>query len=220
MKTKRIYIFIFSLIFMISNAQNSEKTVEDTKWKYEPNFMVGADVLNLGISFFSDRKLYQGFVSSRLKKNIHAVIDAGYESNIYQKNGYDAVAKGPFIKLGGFYMLATDPENEFNGFYGGGKLAASFYSQEYKAVPVRGFGGSSSSVAFPSSGQSSYWVEGTVGGRVQLFDTPFYIDVNAQPKYLVASTKQDDISPMIVPGFGRSSAKFAMGFMWNIAYKF
>lgn len=68
MKTKRIYIFIFSLIFMISNAQNSEKTVEETKWKYEPNFMVGADVLNLGISFFSDRKLYQGFVSSRLKK--------------------------------------------------------------------------------------------------------------------------------------------------------
>jgi len=25
---------------------------------------------------------------------------------------------------------------------------------------------------------------------------------------------------MIVPGFGKSSAKFNMGFSWNIAYKF
>ena len=218
MKTRHIFTFIFSLLFLLGNAQQTEQP--ETKWKYEPNFMVGADVLNLGISFFSERKLYQGFVSSRLKKNIHAVVDAGYESNNYLKNGYDAEAAGPFIRIGGFYMLATDPENEFNGFYGGAKLAASFYSQEYHAVPVRGFGGSSSAVAFPSSSQSSYWVEGVLGGRVQLFESAFYIDVTAQPKYLIASTKQEGISPMIVPGFGKSSGKFAMGFMWSLAYKF
>jgi hypothetical protein len=80
------------------------------------------------------------------------------------------------------------------------------------AIPVRGYGGSSSSVAFPSSTQSSYWIEGSLGGRVQLFESNFYIDVNLQPKYLVYTTKQDDIQPMIVPGFGRSSGKFAMGF--------
>lgn len=219
MKAKHTFSFIFSLVLILCSAQDTENE-ENIRWKYEPNFMVGADVLNLGISFFSDRKVYQGFVSSRLKKNIHAVVDAGYESNIYQKNGYDAKTTGPFVRLGGFYMLASDPENELNGFYGGAKLAASFYRQEYAAVPVRGFGGSSSSVAFPASSQSSYWLEGTVGGRVQLFDSAFYIDVNAQPKYLIATTKQDGIKPMIVPGFGRSSAKFAMGFMWNLAYRF
>lgn len=182
--------------------------------------MVGFDVLNGGIAAFSDRKLLQAFVSSKIKNNIHAVADVGFEKNIYQKNGYDASVGGPFLKLGGFYMLANDKENELNGFYAGGKLAASFYNQEYKAVPVRGFGGSDTSVAFPASSQSSYWIEATVGGRVQLFDSAFYIDVNMQPKYLAFSTKQEEIKPMIVPGFGKSSAKFNMGFSWNIAYKF
>lgn len=182
--------------------------------------MVGFDVLNAGIGVFSDRKLFQGFVSSRISKNIHAVADVGFEKNVYQKNGYDASVDGPFLKLGAFYMLANDQENPLNGFYAGGKLAGSFYNQEYKAVPVRGYGGSETSVAFPASSQSSYWIEATVGGRVQLFESPFYIDVTAQPRYLLFSTTQDDIKPMIVPGFGKSSAKFNVGFSWNINYYF
>lgn len=203
----------------MSFAQENKEAKKE-KWKYKPNFMVGFDVLNTGVSFFSDRKLYQGFISSKVKDNIHGIIEAGFESNVYNKNNYDAKVNGPFLKLGAFYMLARDPENEFNGFFAGGKIGGSFYTQEYMAVPVRGYGGSNSSIAFPSSTQSSYWLEGTIGGRVQLFESDFYIDVNLQPRYLVFTTKQDDIQPMIVPGFGRSSSKFNMGFAWNIAYKF
>ncbi|WP_292009222.1 DUF6048 family protein [Chryseobacterium sp.] len=219
MKTRLIYTFFFSLISILSFAQET-KEVKKEKWNYKPNFMVGFDVLNTGVSFFSDRQLYQGFLSTKLKDNVHGIVEAGFEKNIYQKNGYDAKVNGPFLKLGLFYMLAKDKENEFNGFYAGGKLAGSFYNQEYMAVPVRGYGGSNSSIAYPSSTQSSYWIEGTIGGRVQLFESNFYIDVNLQPRYLVYTTKQDDIQPMIVPGFGRSSSKFSMGFAWNIAYKF
>lgn len=219
MNPRLIFSFFFSLFFLNSFAQKEQDSIK-TKWKYEPNFMVGVDVLNAGIGVFSDRKLFQGFVSSRISEHVHAVAEAGFEKNIYQKNGYDASVDGPFLKLGAFYMLANDKENPLNGFYAGGKLAGSFYNQEYKAVPVRGYGGSETSVAFPTSSQSSYWIEATVGGRVQLFDSPFYIDVTAQPRYLLFSTTQDDIKPMIVPGFGKSSAKFNVGFSWNIAYSF
>ncbi|MCQ4036163.1 DUF6048 family protein [Kaistella montana] len=219
MNPRLIFTFFFSFLFLNSFAQKEQDTVK-TKLKYEPNFMVGIDVLNAGIGAFSDRKLFQGFVSSRISENVHAAAEAGFEKNIYQKNGYDASVNGPFLKLGAFYMLANDKENPLNGFYAGGKLAGSFYNQEYKAVPVRGFGGSETSVAFPASSQSSYWIEATVGGRVQLFESPFYIDVTAQPRYLLFSTTQDDIKPMIVPGFGKSSAKFNVGFSWNIAYSF
>ncbi|HPW88261.1 MAG TPA: DUF6048 family protein [Kaistella chaponensis] len=220
MNLKLIFSFFFSVFFSFGFAQIKEQDTIQTQLKYEPNFMVGFDLLNAGIGVFSDRKLFQGFVSSRITKNIHGVADVGFEKNIYQKNGYDASVSGPFLKLGAFYMLANDRENEMNGFYAGGKVGGSFYQQEYKAVPVRGFGGSATSISFPGTSQSSYWIEGTVGGRVQLFQSPFYIDVNVQPKYLVFSTTQDEIQPMIVPGFGKSSAKFNMGFSWNIAYQF
>lgn len=219
MKAKLTFSYFFSLLFIGISAQEIAPA-EKSKWKYSPNFVVGVDVLSAGLSFFTDRQVFQGFVSSRLNRELHAVADAGFEKNIYIKNGYDAEVHGPFVKIGTLYRLMKDPENPLNGFYVGGKAAASFYSQEYRAVPVRGFGGSSSSVAFPSSAQSSYWIEGHAGGRVQLFDSNFYIDVNVQPKYVLYSTTQEDIKPMIIPGFGRSSGKFNMGYMWNIAYSF
>lgn len=217
MKTKRICTLFFSLFTLLSFAQ---KDSLKAKYRYDPNFMVGIDVLNAGIGVFSERKLFQGFVSSKIKKDIHAVADAGFERNVYKKSGYDGKASGFFAKLGAFYMLSKDSENDFNGFYGGGKLAGSFYRQEYPSVPVRGYQGSGVSVPFPASSQSSYWVEAIIGGRVQLFNSSFYIDVSLQPRYLMFSTKQEELNPMIVPGFGRSSGKFNMGFAWNLAYKF
>lgn len=219
MNPRLTFSFFFSFLAICLSAQQASDSLQ-TKWKYEPNFMVGLDLLNAGSSAFSDRKLFQGFVSSRVTRNIHAVADVGFEKNIYQKNGYDATANGPFVKFGAFYMLAEDKENPLNGFYAGAKAAASYYNQEYFAVPVRGFGGSDTSASFPESSQGSVWLEATVGGRVQLFDSPFYIDVTMQPKYLLYSSTQEDIQPMIVPGFGKSSAKFNMGFSWNIAYYF
>ena len=182
--------------------------------------MVGFDVVNAAISSFSNRKLFQGFISTNYKKRLHLIAEAGFEKNIFDKNGYDVKVNGPFAKIGVFYMLASDSENPQNGFYAGGKAAGSYYNQEFFAVPVRGFKGSDVSVAFPASSQSSYWLEGTVGGRVQLFSSKFYVDLNIQPKYLAYTTKQDDIKPLLIPGFGKSSGAFNIGFAWNLAYKF
>lgn len=219
MKVKHIFSFFFSLVIFFSTAQKKEHSLRKS-WIYEPNFLVGFDVLNAGASVLSDRKLFQAFVSSKVKGPWYAVADLGYEDNIYIKNGYDVTAAGPFARVGTTYMLVHDQENHLNGFFAGGKLAASYYTQEYRAIPIRGFGGSEEAQAFPSSRQSSYWAEINVGGRVQLFDLPFFLEATVQPKYLIFSTRQDEIVPMIVPGFGKSSSKFNVGFSWNVAYSF
>lgn len=219
MKPKLLYILFFSCF---SFAAFSQKKADSTavKFKYKPNFLVGFDVVNAGVSAFSERKLFQGFISTTYKNNLNLIAEGGFEKNIYQKNGYNAKVNGPFGKIGAFYMLANDSENIENGFYAGGKVGVSRYNQEYFAVPIRGFQGGDVSVAFPASMQTSAWLEGTIGGRVQLFTSNFYIDVNVQPKYLIYSSKQDEIQPLIVPGFGKSGSKFNFGFAWNIAYKF
>ncbi|KFC18507.1 DUF6048 family protein [Epilithonimonas lactis] len=222
MRITSIFICAFSLlsVSLFSQTKPEEKKQDSVKWKYTPNFLVGVDVLNLGTGFFSDRQMIQGFISSRISKKVHAVIDLGYDNNIYQKNGYDAKADGLFAKIGAVYMLSMDPENDMNGFYTGAKLAGSFYNQEYMAVPVKGLNNEGIFLSFDPSTQSSYWIEASLGARVQVFNSNFFIDVNAQPRYLAYTTKQEEIKPMIVPGFGKSSGSFNMGFSWSIAYKF
>lgn len=217
MKTRFTFILLFSLGFFFSQ---DKKDSTKTKFIYQPNLSIGVDVLNAAMSVFSDRKLFQAHISTKVRKNISAVLDAGYDKNIYNKGGYDASANGMFAKLGGFYMLSMDHEDKGSGFYAGAKLAASFYNQEYKTVPIRAFGGADQYLQMPSSKQSSYWVEAMAGARVRLFKSKFYVDVNAQPRYLAYTTKQEKMQPMIIPGFGKSSSKFNVGFSWNIVYQF
>jgi hypothetical protein len=216
MKIKLIFILSFSFCLVFAQEKDSIKV----KNKYQPNITAGVDVLNAAMAAFSDRKLFQGYVSTKIKKNLHAILDVGFEKNIYQKGGYDASANGLFAKIGGYYMLSMDEEDKDSGFYAGAKIAGSFYTQEYKSVPVRAYGGGDAYLSFPSSSQSAYWIEGFVGARVQLFKSKFYVDVNAQPRYLAYTTKQEEMIPMIVPGFGKSSNKFNVGFSWNLAYQF
>ncbi|WKS96093.1 DUF6048 family protein [Riemerella columbina] len=219
MKTKRLFTLFFSLaLFGFYAAQQIDST--KAHWRYQPNFMVGIDVLGAGVSAFSEQKKVQFFISSTIKKRLNAVIEGGFAKLHYDKNAYLADAKGYFGKLGAFYMMSIDHENPKNGFYAGGKLAGSFYQQEYFSVPTKGAEGQVYSTAFPQSGQSSYWVEALLGGRVALFNTSFFIDVNVQPRYLFYTTKQDELFPMIVPGFGKSSTRFNMGVSWSLAYAF
>lgn len=235
MKIRLFFTSVFSLLWICSFGQTNDtlksgttltsvptekENVKDSSWHYEPNFSIGFDVLHLGFSFFTDQKMYQGFISSRLTQKLHAVADVGFEKNIYDKNGYDVKANGIFGKLGVLYMMMPDPENVENGFYIGGKLAASFYNQEMKAIPIRWIQGKDSFASFPKSSQSAYWIEATIGGRVEILGSRLFIDVQAQPKYLLYSTKQEDIKPMVIPGFGKDAGKFKIGYMWSLGFRF
>lgn len=108
-------------------------------------------------------------------------------------------------------MLAKDAENEFNGFLCRRKIGRLIlHSGIYGCSRSKGYGGSSSSVAFPSSTQSSYWIEGTIGGRVQLFDSNFYIDVNLRNLNILPANGRTEIQPMIV----RDSAGAPQNLVW------
>lgn len=226
MKTRPIFICFFSLLGLLGFGQN--KPAENKPAEQKPKeksqrfsrWMVEADVLNASLALFSDRKLFQGSVSTPFNSNIMLMADFGFEKNHYNKLGYVADASGPFVKAGAAYTLLQDGTHPDNRFYGGLKLAASFYHQTYTAVPVKGPQGLSAVFALPSSSQSSYWAEVIFGGRIELFSTNLFLDANVQPRYMFYSTRQEELRPMIVPGFGRSSGKFNLGFFWGVGYLF
>lgn len=220
MKILRIFFCFFSLWVGKVMGQRMEEGNPLKSSPYSFNGVVGVDVLNTGLSTFSERKLFQGFISTQIKEKIHAIADAGFEKNNFDKNGYQAYAQGFFFKLGTYYMLIQDVEDKLNGFYAGGKIAGSFYKQDYTVIPIRGYGGRVSNSSMPISSQSTYWVEAMVGGRIRIFDTPFFIDVNVQPRYRLYSTLQNGVHPLVIPGFGKGIGKFNMGFSWNVAYYF
>lgn len=215
-----ILIFSFSFCAYAQNGAQQDTLAKAVAVEPAADWIVGFDVLNGSLSLFSDRKLVQFFVSKSIGPKLNVVGDLGYESSVYERNGYQGSANGMFAKIGSTFMLVKESETDLNGFYAGPKLGFASYTQEYTRVPVKGASGTEGFLTLPASRQFSAWLEASVGGRVKLFDTPFLIDVNVQPRYMLYSTKQEEMQPMIVPGFGKSSTKFTVGFAWNLAYQF
>jgi len=212
MKILRLFILFFSIIIIQISAQAK---------KNKFNLMIGFDALHLGLGEFTDQRMFQFFASTEVKPKAHLVMEVGYEENKYDKNAYDVVADGNFIKAGMLYMFNTEVEDRQNGFYIGGKLATSFYWQYIMSIPIRGpIGIGNSEISLSKSPQSAYWIDASVGGRVRILGTNFFIDAQIQPKYLIFSTKQENITPMVIPGFGVDAGAFKLGFMWSLAYLF
>jgi len=212
MKIRQLFILFFSIVFSVIFSQTKKNNF---------NLMIGFDVLNLGLAKVTDQEMSQVFVSYEVKPKKHLILDIGYERNKYNKNAYNFIAEGNFIRAGMLYMFNTDFDDIQNGFYIGGKFAASFYSQNIKSIPIKGAVGiSNSEFSFPWSYQYAYWLEAAVGGRVRVLRTRFFVDAQIQPKYLFISTKQENIIPMVIPGFGTDAGAFKLGFMWSIAYLF
>ncbi len=218
MKTRLIFILFLSL--SLSTLRGQKVDTLQTVERYRPNSLIGVDLLHLGMLPFSDQKLISFSADTELRPRLHILAEAGLGSDKYLQHGYDVEANGIFAKAGVLYMLSYDAQNRQNGFYGSGKLAASFYTQDLNAVPIRGYHGEDLYATFPSSSQSSYWVEAAVGGRIRLFDSSFYIDAQVMPRYLLYTTKQENIRPMVIPGFGKSANNFTVGFSWSVAFRF
>ena len=87
-------------------------------------------------------------------------------------------------------MLSMDTENPDNGFMQEQNGSKFFLQSRIQKVPIRGFV-AVTNITFPSVNQSAYWLEGFAGARVQLFKSNLYVDVNAQPRFLFYSTKQE-----------------------------
>lgn len=236
MKTIRICLLFFSFLGVLLFAQQKKTPQADSviqkikpgfffkKWfktdkKYQ-KIIVGVDVLHLGLMPFSNQKTLSGYASFSLNKNRHLVADAGFESNRFDENQYHVLAEGLFFKFGTYYMLFFEENKPLNGFYIGAKLGTSVYKQTYNAIPIRGYKGNDASTFLPSSNQNANWIEFPIGARVQVFQTAFYLDIQAQPRFILFQTKQEGVQPMIIPGFGQSSSNSNLGFMWAIAFRF
>ena len=87
-------------------------------------------------------------------------------------------------------MLSMDTENPDNGFYAGAKWQQVFTIKSTKKFPFVVLVAATNILL--SIGESiCLLVRRFCRARVQLFKSNLYVDVNAQPRFLFYSTKQE-----------------------------
>jgi len=181
---------------------------------------IGVDLGTPAQAIFTDKQGVQIGVHYQLSTKWVAVVELGYEKNRYNESSWDVDVDGVYGKVGANWFITQEDSNYTNGFYLGGRLAFSNYNQTINQYPIRDIN-ASTIIGYGSketAAVSSYWVEVVVGGRVQLYKN-LYADFSVHPAVYLGSKKQEDIDPLVIPGYGRNNGPFNLPIFWGISYK-
>jgi hypothetical protein len=184
------------------------------------NLFVGVDLFNPIMSAFTDKQGGQAMISYRVYKKWNVVAELGYEKNHYDELDWDVDVDGIYAKLGFNWFVSQDHQDASNGFYTGLRFAYAAYKQTINQYPIRTSGNQVDQYgSLPTANVSSYWVEIVGGARVKLLSN-FYADVSIRPEIYIGSAKQEDISPLVIPGYGKDIGPINFSVFWGLTYKF
>lgn len=234
MKQKPIYTLCLAIsLFCISlQAQNDSIQLEASEMAQElqddlkqknpnrvGNFFIGADLFQPIVSGFGDRKGAVFMASYRVYKKWNAVLEVGFDKNIYDEHDWNMAVEGMYYKLGFNWFISQDAQNLSNGFYTGLRFAYADYDQTVRQYPIRlsdnqvgGYG------ALPTARVSAYWLELVAGARVHLLHN-FYADISFRPEIYIGSKKQENIDPLVIPGYGKDIGPINFNVFWGLTYQ-
>lgn len=224
MNPLRIYVLLIS-VFLGIYAHSQTKSNDSISVKNPKHqLFIGVDLLNPVAGFFADKKNYSSFIAYKIKNRWLAVAEVGYEKNIYNKNNWNIDAKGVFGEIGINYILTNNYEKSGEGFYIGGRFGYSPFKQNVKKYPLKGMNPEGQiriigEGSLPEANVSSGWLEAVAGAKVQIGNSPFYIDFMVRPKFLLFSSKQKNVDNLVIPGYGKDKGSANISLFWGISYK-
>jgi hypothetical protein len=221
-------ICLLFTILLHSSVVLGQKKAEADSLSIDNNgkkhLFVGVDLFAPALSFFSDKKGMNAYVSFRIKGRWTGVAEFGYEKNIYDDIGWNVEGKGFSIGAGVNYMITNMDTDNGEGFYIGGRLMYSPFIQTVRSYPLTSIDGDGKLQvigygSLPSANVGSGWAELLGGAKVQLGKTPFYLDIMVRPKVQLFSQKQDGIDNLVIPGYGKDRGAFQISFFWGVSYR-
>lgn len=214
MKKLLIYCFIISPFWLLAQMDSIQVSPQ------KQGVMVGVDLFNPALGLFADKKGYEAMVAVPIKERWNIVAEVGYEQNRFANNNWDVDVNGLFARLGVNWFVSQDRLNSNMGYYFGGRLAFSPFQQTINRYVIQGVDMPNVEGSIPQHSATAVWLEPLAGGRVQLFNTPLYVDANVRLKIKLYDNNEEDISPLIIPGFGTNNNGLNFGLNWSLGYIF
>ena len=214
MKKLLIYCFIISPFWLLAQVDSTEVRSS------QQGLMIGVDLFNPIVSAFSDKKGFEAMIAVPIKKRWNVVAEVGYEQNHFDNNNWDVNAKGVYARAGVNWFVSQDNTNPNMGYYFGGRIGFSPFQQTINKYVIQGVDMPNVEGSLPQHNASAAWLEPLAGGRVQVFNTPFYVDANVRLKIKLFDTNEEDLTPLIIPGFGTNNNGLNFGVNWSLGYVF
>ncbi len=232
MKTKQIYIFIFSLS-SISFIAGQEIKNEETDSIIPKQKLINIDKLSIGIDLYrpiysninDDDLSYELITTLRIFKDFSIASEIGSLDRYIEDENVNFTSSGEYIKFGFDYNLYNNWTGMDNSIYLGIRFATSNFNNKIDNYTVRNPDSYWSNTVTDGyevvnhSNQNANWLEFLVGIKVETIKN-IYFGISLRLNRLLSNSSPNNFSNLYIPGFNKvtDDNSWGSGFNYTLTY--
>ena len=232
MKTKQIYIFIFSL-FSINFIVGQEIKNENTDSIIPKQKLINIDKLSIGIDLYrpiysninDDDLSYELITTLRIFEDFSIASEIGSLDRYIEDENVNFTSSGEYIKFGFDYNLYNNWTGMDNSIYLGIRFATSNFNNKIDNYTVRNPDSYWSNTVTDGyevvnhSNQNANWLEFLVGIKVETIKN-IYFGISLRLNRLLSNSSPNNFSNLYIPGFNKvtDDNSWGSGFNYTLTY--
>ena len=232
MKTKQIYIFIFSL-YSINFITGQEIKNEETDSIISKQKFINIDKLSIGIDLYrpiyskinDDDLSYELITTLRIFEDFSIASEIGSLNRYVEDENVNFTSSGEYIKFGFDYNLYNNWTGMDNSIYLGIRFATSNFNNKIENYTVRNPDSYWSNTVTDGyevvnhSNQNANWLEFLVGIKVETIKN-IYFGISLRLNRLLSNSSPNNFSNLYIPGFNKvtDDNSWGSGFNYTLTY--
>ncbi|ASZ09831.1 hypothetical protein KTO58_26790 [Chitinophaga pendula] len=200
-------------------AEPAKPAFKDSTYYLQGGIRIGLDLSRFVIKFFQPYRtdiVING--DARIKKNLYAAMEIGYNNTSHSDTAYDYKGNGFFATIGVDYnfLKKLDPQ-EHHMFYGGIRYGFGHMTYEAPRYVINDPYWGKVNSSYPKTNAMVHWVELIVGLRTEVLKN-LYLGWNIRQRLRVSNSAPSDFPPIVMPGYGSGSKKSQFDMQYSISY--
>lgn len=192
----------------------------DTTYLIPGGLRVGLDLSRFVTAIFQPyRKEINVVADARINSRFYAAFEGGYSRSSYSDTSYSYKGNGVFATIGVDYnFLKRQFPQEKNMFYTGFRYGFSHLTYEVPEYTIRNpYWGGKIPGSYPKTSVNAHWVELLIGLKAEVLKNLF-LGWNIRGRMLLNTIKNDEFTPLIIPGFGSGRKKAVFDVQYTVSY--
>jgi Domain of unknown function (DUF6048) len=192
----------------------------DSSWYIPGGVRIGLDLSRIvSAIYYPYRKEVTVVADARINANMYAAFEAGFTSTPFSDTSYTYKGSGVFATLGIDYnFLKRQFPSEKNMFYGGIRYGFSHFSYQVPSYNIKNtYWGDHLTGSIPKTNANAHWIELVVGLKAEVLKN-FFMGWNIRERILINNVKTDEITPLVIPGFGNGSKRSVFDVQYTVSY--
>ncbi|NLU92590.1 DUF6048 family protein [Chitinophaga sp. Ak27] len=205
---------------VVDTAKKMGIPLKDSSWYIPGGLRIGVDLSRIvSAIYYPYRKEVTIVADARINSNLYAAFEGGYANTPHSDSTYTYKGNGMFVTLGVDYnFLKRQYPTEKNIFYGGIRYGFSHFNYSVPTYSINSpYWGDHLSGSVPKTNVNAHWVELLVGLKAEVLKN-FFMGWNIRERILINSVKTDEITPLVIPGFGSGSKRAVFDVQYTISY--